>query len=171
MKKISILIIAIFASLQINAQSKVGTVDVEYILSVMPQLEQVRTDLKVYSDDLNNQSQVKINTYQTLVDAYKQNESTYSDAAKKEKQNEIITLEQDINKFQQNINQLVQIKQNELVQPLYNMIGTALNTVAKENSFTQVLTLDNTIVYLDPSFDITLKVMTKMGLPLPEEGK
>jgi len=171
MKKISILIIAIFTSLQINAQSKVGTVDVEYILSVMPQLEQVRTDLKTYSDDLENQARVKINTYQTLVDAYKQNESGYTEAIKKEKQNEIITLEQDINKFQQNINQLVQIKQNELVQPLYNMIGESLNIVAKENSFSQILTLDNSIVYLDPNYDITLKVMTKMGLPLPEQGK
>jgi outer membrane protein len=171
MKKISILIIAVLLSLQINAQSKVGTVDVEYILSVMPQLEQVRSELKVYSDDLNNQAQVKINTYQTLVDSYKQNENTYTDPIKKEKQNEIITLEQDITKFQQNTNQLVQIKQNELVHPLYNMIGTALNTVAKENSFSQILSIDNSIVYLDPSFDITLKVMTKMGLPLPEEGK
>ena len=37
MKKISILIIAIITSLQINAQAKVGTIDIEYIISIFIQ--------------------------------------------------------------------------------------------------------------------------------------
>ena len=171
MKKLSLLIVVLFTSFQINAQSKVGTIDVEYILSKMPQLEQVRSTLKVYSDDLENQAKTKIATYQTLMDAYKQNESSYTEVVKKEKQNEIIALEQDIKKFQQNSAQLVQIKQNELVQPLYQKIGNALNTVSIDEKFTQVFTINNNIVYLDPNLDLTLKVMTKLGLPLPKEGK
>ena len=170
MKKLSLLIIILLTSFQINAQSKVGTVDVEYILSKMPQLEQVRSDLKIYSDDLENQAKTKIATYQTLMDAYKQNENSYTEAVKKEKQNEIITLEQGFQKFQQNSAQLVQIKQNELVQPLYQKIGEALNTVSKEEKFTQVFRTNNNIVYLDSNLDITLKVMTKLGLPLPKDG-
>ena len=171
MKKLSILVIAIIFSIQLNAQSKVGTIDVEYILSTMPQIEQVRVDLKLYNDDLENQSKLKINTYQTLIDSYQQNESTYTEAIKKEKQNEIIALENDIKKFQQSSGQLAQMKQSELVQPLYKLIGEALNVVATEEKFTQVFTINNDIVYLDPKMDITLKVMTKMGLPIPKEGE
>ena len=169
MKKLSIIIVAFLFCFQINAQTKVGTIDVEYILSVMPQLEQVRIDVKAYNDDLENQSKVKIGTYQTLIQAYQQNETSYNDTVKQEKQNEIIALENDIKKFQQNSNQLAQLKQNELVQPLYQMIGVALNTVAKEEKFTQVFSVNNDIVYLDPEMDITIKVMQKMGLPIPEQ--
>lgn len=169
MKKLSILIVVFISCFQINAQSKVGTIDVEYILSAMPQLEQVRIDVKAYNDDLENQSKVKIGTYQTLIQAYQQNEASYNETVKQEKQNEIIALENDIKKFQQNSNQLAQLKQNELVQPLYQMIGEALNIVAKEESYTQVFTINNDIVYLDPKMDLTIKVMQKMQLPIPEQ--
>ena len=170
MKKLSILlVIAIIFSIQLNAQSKVGTVDVEYIISNMPELEQVRTDVTSYNDGLESQSKLKINTFQTLVDSYQQNESTYNEAIKKEKQSEIIALENDIKQFQQNSNKLIQLKQDELIQPLYQMIGESLNTVSKEENFTQVFTINNNIVYLDPKMDITIKVMKKMGLPIPQE--
>jgi len=170
MKKLSIILLLVITSLTINAQSKVGTIDIEFILSKMPQLEQVQKDLNTYGSDLENQAKTKITTYQTLVEAYQQNESNYTEDVKKEKQNEIIAMEQDIQKFQQNSAKLIQIKQNELVQPLYQMIGKALNTVSVEEKFSQVFTIDNSIAYLDPNFDITLKVMTKLGLPLPEQG-
>jgi len=170
MKKLSILsIIAIIFSFQLNAQSKVGTVDVEYIISNMPELEQVRTDVTSYNDGLESQSKLKINTFQTLVDSYQQNESTYTEAIKKEKQSEIIALENDIKQFQQNSNKLIQLKQDELIQPLYQIIGDALNAVSKEEKFTQVFTINNNIVYLDPKMDLTIKVMKKMGLPIPKE--
>ena len=170
MKKLSILlVIAIIFSIQLNAQSKVGTVDVEYIISNMSELEQVRTDVTSYNDGLESQSKLKINTFQTLVDSYQQNESTYNEAIKKEKQSEIIALENDIKQFQQNSNKLIQLKQDELIQPLYQIIGDALNAVSKEEKFTQVFTINNNIVYLDPKMDLTVKVMKKMGLPIPKE--
>ena len=170
MNKLNIfLVIIIIFSIQLNAQTKVGTVDVEYIISNMPELEQVRTDVTSYNDGLESQSKLKINTFQTLVDSYQQNESTYSEAIKKEKQSEIIALENDIKKFQQNSNKLIQLKQDELIQPLYQIIGDALNAVSKEEKFTQVFTINNNIVYLDPKMDLTIKVMKKMGLPIPKE--
>ena len=171
MKKITLILFVLLTSLQINAQSKVGTIDVEFILSKMPQLEQVGKDVKAYNADLDKQVNVKISKYQSLIEVYKQNENTFSDTEKKTKQDEIIALEKDIQKFQQNATKLSQIKQNELLGPLYQKIGDALNVIAKENNYSQVFTIDNSIAYLDANFDITLKVMTKLGLPLPEQGK
>ena len=169
MKKISILIIAIVTSLQVSAQSKVGTIDVEFILSQMPQLEQVNSNIKAYSDDLENQLQVKVTKYKALIEVYQQNEAAFTEDIKKTKQDEIIALEQDIQKFQKNGASLVQIRQNELINPLYQLIGDALKDVASEGKFSQILTLSNTIAYLDPNFDITLRTMAKLGIPIPKE--
>jgi outer membrane protein len=145
MKKLSILsVIAIIFSIQLNAQTKVGTVDVEYIISNMPELEQVRTDVTSYNDGLESQSKLKINTFQTLVDSYQQNESTYTEAIKKEKQSEIIALENDIKQFQQNSNKLIQLKQDELIQPLYQIIGDALNAVSKEEK--SLITISSSVL-------------------------
>jgi len=171
MKKISILIIAIITSLQIQAQAKVGTIDIEYIISNMPQLEQVNLDVKAYSDDLENQLQVKVTKYKALIEVYQQNESSFTEDIKKTKQDEIIAIEQDIQKFQKNGASLVQIRQNESLNPLYKLIGDAMTEVASEEKFSQILTINNTIAYLDPNFDITLRTMTKMGIPIPKEGE
>jgi len=169
MKKIAILIIAITTSLQVNAQSKVGTIDIDYILSNMPQLEQVNKDLKSYSDDLEIKLQVKVTKYKALISVYEQNTASYSETKRKTKQDEIIAIEQDIQKFQENASSLIQIRRNELLNPLYKLIGDALNTVATEEKFTQILTTNNNIAYLDPNFDITILTMTKMGITIPTQ--
>ena len=169
MKKIAILIVAIATSLQVNAQSKVGTIDIDYILSNMPQLEQVNKDIKTYSDDLEIQLQVKVTKYKALISVYEQNTSSYSETEMKTKQDEIIAIEQDIQKFQKNGPSLIQIRRNKLLNPLYKLIGDALNTVATEEKFSQILTINNSIAYLDPNFDITILTMTKMGITIPTQ--
>lgn len=166
MKKLSLLFIAFIFSFQLLAQSKVGTIDVEYILSKMPELVQVGVDVKTYSDELDNLLQVKYTKYQVLINVYQENETGYTDADKKTKQDEIIDLENEMQQFQQNSSTLIQIRQNELLRPLYMKIREALNVVSNEEKFTQVFTVDNTIVYLDTNFDITNTVMKKIGLPV-----
>ena len=166
MKKLSLLFIAFIFSFQLLAQSKVGTIDIEYILSKMPELVQVGVDVKTYSDELDNLLQVKYTKYQVLINVYQENETGYTDADKKTKKDEIIDLENEMQQFQQNSSTLIQIRQNELLRPLYMKIREALNVVSNEEKFTQVFTVDNTIVYLDTNFDITNTVMKKIGLPV-----
>ncbi len=166
MKKLSLLFIAFIFSFQLLAQSKVGTIDIEYILSKMPELVQVGVDVKTYSDELDNLLQVKYTKYQVLINVYQENETGYTDTEKKTKQDEIIDLENEMQQFQQNSSTLIQIRQNELLRPLYMKIREALNVVSNEEKFTQVFTVDNTIVYLDTNFDITNTVMKKIGLPV-----
>ena len=64
---------------------------------------------------------------------------------------------------------LMQLKQNELMRPLYKKLNDAIELVAKENKFTQILTVQgNQFAYIDEKFDITKLVMNKLGLKEPE---
>jgi len=174
MKKFQLTLLALFIGFQLFAQSKVGTIDVDYIISKMPEIAQVSEAVKVYSTDLENQLQVKITKYQSLIKVYQENEATFNETDLKAKQDEIITLENEIKQFQQNSTSMIQIKQNELLNPLYQKIGEAMNTVAAEGKFTQIFTINNSIAYLDPNFDVTITVMEVLGLPIETgetEGK
>jgi len=171
MKKLSILIIAIITSLQVNAQAKVGTIDVDFIISKMPLLEQVNKDANAYGKELESQLKVKVDKYEALIKVYQENEATYTEEVKITRRDEIIAIEKDIQNFQKNGASLVQVRQNELMRPLYQLIGDAMNTVATEEKFTQIFTINNNIAYLDPTYDVTEKVMVKLGIPIPEEGK
>lgn len=168
MKKISTLIIVLLVSFTIQAQSKVGTIDVDFIISKMPQLEQVNKDANAYAQELENQLQEKVNKYEALIKVYQENEASYTDEVKHTRRDEIIVIEQDIQKFQKNGPSLVQVRQNELLSPLYKKIGDAMNAIATEENFTQIFTINNTIAYLDPALDITEKVMLKLGIPAKE---
>ncbi|WP_299261132.1 OmpH family outer membrane protein [uncultured Aquimarina sp.] len=167
MKNILFPILLLIISAQTIAQSKVGTIDSEFILSKLPELTKVQEELKAYNTKLEADLKVKVDDYQTKVKAYQEGVATMTEPLKKTKQEEIITLENDITKFRQNGSQLVQIEQNRLLQPLYTKIGKALEEVAKAEGYTQVLTITTSgLAYIDPKFDLTKTVMTKLGIPL-----
>ncbi len=171
MKKLILSIFVIVVSFQISAQSKTGTIDTEFILSKMPELTKVQEDLKAYNGKLESDLKVKVDEYQAKVKEYQEKVASFTDTMKKTKQEEIINLENDIAKFRQNGAQLVQLEQNKLLQPLYQKIGKALEEVAKAESYTQVFTITTSgLAYIDPNYDLTKKVMTKLGIKL-EEGK
>ncbi len=167
MKTIVTLIILLVIGTAV-AQTKVGTVDPELIITKMSELASVQDGIKAYNEELQVELQKKLDAYDVLIKAYQASEAGLSDDVKKTKQQEIIEAEQDIQKFQNNGNQLIQIKQDELLKPLYTKIGEALNEIASAEGYTQVLTTGGgtTLAYADPNFDLTVKVMQKLGLKL-----
>lgn len=171
MKKIIVLLFTAIISISMNAQSKTGTIDSEYILSQMPELTKVEEDLKAYNKKLEDELKVKVDNYQAKVKEYQEKVASFTDPMKKTKQEEIINMENEIAKFRQNGSQLVQIEQNRLLQPLYQKIGQALEEVAKAEKYTQVFTITTSgLAYVDPNYDLTKKVAAKLGINL-EAGK
>ncbi|MEJ6791933.1 MAG: OmpH family outer membrane protein [Lacinutrix sp.] len=147
------------------AQTKVGTVNINVIVTKLPEIDQVKAGINDYEKKLQNDLKLKLNNYEKEVTEANKNFATMTEDAKKKKQQDIFDLESDIEKFRQNAAQLVQLKQEELMRPLYKKVGDAVNVVAKEDKYTQVFTLDgNELAFVDPQYDITLKVAKKLGL-------
>ncbi|MBQ0735931.1 OmpH family outer membrane protein [Aquimarina celericrescens] len=171
MKKLIVSILVFAASFQLSAQSKTGTIDTDFVLSKMPELTKVQEDLKAYNGKLEADLKVKVDEYQAKVKDYQEKVASFTEPMKKTKQEEIINLENDIAKFRQNGSQLVQLEQNKLLQPLYEKIGKALEEIAKAEKYTQVFTITTSgLAYIDPQYDLTKKVMAKLGIK-SEEGK
>lgn len=150
------------------SQSKVGTVDAEFILSKMPELAQANEALKSYNLDLENQLKEKIDKYELTLKTAQAEFDNLTDDQKKTKQEELAKLETEIKKFQANGVQLVQLKQTEVLQPLYKKIGEEVSKHAKAQGFTQIFTLGNNsnFAYFDDSYDITTAVLSQMGISL-----
>lgn len=151
------------------AQSKVGTIDVDYIIGQMPELSSVQKQVKDYGDGLDADLQKKLNAYQIAIDKYKTDEAGLTINQKKGRQDSIIAIENDIQQFQQNGNQLIVLKQEEYLKPLYEKIGIALEKIAQAEGYTQVLLRNNDVVYVDNRFDLTLTVLKELGIEVKEE--
>ena len=99
------------------AQSKVGTIDVDYIISQMPELSSVQKQIEDYGNGLDSNLLKKLAEYQSAIDKYKTDEFSLTINQKKGRQDSIIAMENDIQKFQQNGNQLIVLKQEEYLKP------------------------------------------------------
>ena len=161
-------ILFLFICVSGMAQTKVGTIDVDYIISKLPELTSIQTQMVSYGKELDNELQTKLTNYDTQVAAYKSGEAGFTEAQKQEKQTAILGLEEDISKFQTNGNQLVQLKRDELLRPAYTRIGASLEKIAKSQGYTQVLQTNNTLVFVDPAYDLTRLVLTDLGIKLEE---
>lgn len=151
------------------AQTKVGTVDSKYILAYMPESKIVGEKTQAYGAKLDSSFNIKVMDYKTRLADYQKREKEMGVLEKKAFAKELTTLEDDIKKYQTNGKKLIQLKQNELLRPLYSKLSDAIQSVAKENKFTQILTLSgNEFAYIDNKFDITDLVFNKLGIPIPD---
>ncbi|WP_299765395.1 OmpH family outer membrane protein [uncultured Dokdonia sp.] len=169
-KMILIAFVALFTATTFAQTTKVGTVDADYTLAQMPELVTAQDALKEYNADLEKQLKEKLDNYDAIYKTAEAAFPTMTDAEKTAKQQELAGLENDISKFRNNGTQLVQLKQDELLRPLYKKIGENVAVVAKELGYTQILNIgnNNNLAYIDPAHDITLKVLAKMGITVKQ---
>lgn len=169
MKKLTVLVCFVLLSFSTFAQTKVGTIDADYILNQLPEMTGVNEGLKTYNKDLQKDMESTITNYETLIKDYQENNSTFTEEEKKQKENEIIALENEIKGFRQKATVMMQMKRNELTQPLYEKINAAMLQVIQEENYTHILHAGgNALAFASEANDITQKVMEKLGVTVQE---
>jgi outer membrane protein len=175
MKKVTLTLITVCASIMLFAQApaqpaqKIGYADWNYIFSQMPEYKQIDNELKTHGSQLENQLKAKYQDYEAKVDAFKKLPPTTSDIIKQDKERELIALQENIQKFQQDAQASVQKKQVDLMQPVYAKVGKAIEDVAKEQGYSfilnpQLLSGDDVLLYSDEKYDISGSVLKKLGV-------
>ena len=165
MKLKTFFLIAILISNISIAQSKVGTVNSDYVLSIMPEGKKVVELTKVYVERLDSLFSIKVIAYQKKLEEFKSINDTVNQDFKTKKFTELQILETEVNKSKQKGSQLMRLKENELMKPLYKKLGEAISEVSKENNYTQILTVQgNEFAYIDRNFDITDLVIAKLNI-------
>ncbi len=147
------------------AQSKIGTIDAEYILNQLPEIQEVNKELEGYGQELQSDLQETIQQYEQQVQSYQEHHETYTETQRQEKEQEIMALENEIQGFRQKAQVMMQMKRNELTNPLYQKINEAMQAVIQEEGYTQIFHAgSNALAFSSEGSDITLKVMSRLGL-------
>ncbi len=155
-----------------NGQTKVGTINSEFIIGMMPETKKVIKKLNDYAASLDSSYQVKLTEFNDKVAAFQKLDPSLSDDFKKVKIEEITEMEKTLQQNQQNANNLINLKRDELMKPLYIILGNAITEIANTDGYTQILTSSgNEFAFIDNNFDITEKVMTKLGIKIPPPAK
>lgn len=156
----------------VMAQLKVGYTNVEYVLSLMPEAKQIESELAGYDKQLSTQLEAKYADYQAKVAEYQQNAETYTEVVRADKENEIVNLQQSIQEFEQNAQSSMLQKRNQLLQPAFEKIGTAIEQISKENGYTHVFNMtasgQSILLYAREEDNVTNLVLKKLGINPPE---
>ena len=141
----------LFAGFTVKAQSElnIGYTNVDYILSLLPEAKEIEAELTAYTKQLESQLQSKAEEYQTkAMDLQQKMQSgDIIPTVAQDKQDELRNLEASIQKFQRDADASLQNKRVTLLQPAYDKIQEAINTVAEENGYTHVLKLPGSLIH------------------------
>jgi outer membrane protein len=131
----------------------------------MPERKTAEEEVQTFAKSLESQLQAMTAEYQQSVQEYQANEATYTDLVKQDKVTEITGLEQRIQSFQQNAQQALQSKEQELLEPILQKARQAIEDVASEGEYTYIFDKSvGSILYVKESENILDKVKKKLKL-------
>ena len=165
MKKITLLALLSFLTISSISQNKFGYIDSQELLMLMPERKTAETEVANFAKSLEAQLGSMTAEYQQSVQEYQANESSFSDLVKQDKVAEITGLEQRIQSFQQNAQQSLQTKEQELLEPILAKARKAIEDVANEGNFTYIFDKSSgNILYAKESENVIALVKKKLGL-------
>ena len=165
MKKITFLALLSILTLSTIAQNKFGHIDSQELLMLMPERKKAETDVQEFAKSLESQLGSMTAEYQQSVQEYQANEATYTDLVKQDKVAEITSLEQRIQAFQQNAQQSLQTKEQELLEPILSKARQAIEDVATEGNYTYIFDKSiGSILYAKESENVIDLVKKKLKL-------
>jgi outer membrane protein len=148
---------------QVNA--KLGYIDSNELLEMMPGKDSIQTAIQNYGKSLETQLQTMYGEYQTKLQDYQANSRTMSDIIRQTKEKELADLESRIQTFQGQADTDLQAKQVEMLQPLLDKAKNAINAVAKENGYTYIFDVGTgAFLYYEKGDNILPLVKAKLGL-------
>ena len=175
MKKLFVVLAFVLVAQISNAQTaplKIGYVDVEYIISQLPELKKVEAELQTLQTQLKKQYDGKVAEFQKKLQEYQQYAATVPDAVKQNTERELQQLQQNIQKLEQDSQNDLQKKQMTLMEPIYTKVGDAIDALAKEQGFSLLLSKEfqglTIVVYGDEKLDMSDTVLKRLGVtPTP----
>lgn len=162
-RSLVVLIAAIGFSNMAAAQAKIGYISTEELIGAMPETEAANTQLQDYQTTLQQQGadyQRELYEKDSIFGA----DSTKMSATQKElKRNDLIALYQKAQSWQQNMQQMLQQKSQDLIAPIRAKASDAIKATAKENGYTYVLE-EAAVLVGPPGDDILALVKKKLNI-------
>jgi len=144
---------------------KLGHIDSNEILALMPETDSLQNELKNYAEYLDQQMNTMAMEYQAKITDYQDNVATMSDLIRQTKEKEITDLQARIQAFQQSADQDLSTKQAELFNPLIEKVKNAINDVGRENGYTYIMDVGaGAVVYFEGGDDVLPLVKKKLGI-------
>jgi outer membrane protein len=160
------LVIAVLTTASsLNAQQKIGHIDINALIVVMPEYKKADTALAEYQNALNQQYADMVREF-TEKDSLLSSKDTlkYSRAQLEIKRRDLGQLYIKLQGWNQQAQQLYNAKENELLAPVQRKAQQTIDAVAKENGFSYILSKQALVGTPPAADDLLPLVKKKLGI-------
>jgi outer membrane protein len=166
MKKLILLAVIALSATGASAQTKIGYINTEELISVMPEAEKADADLKDYQNALAQQGQDMGKEADEKADKYVKDSLTLNASMKEIRRKEVVEAYQKAQAWtQQTAQDMYNQKAQQLIAPIRQKAIKAIQDVAKEKGYTYVLDASTSVLLVQPTGDDLLPaVKTKLGI-------
>lgn len=148
-----------------KAQNKIGYISLQELIPAMPEYKKAEADLADYGKALNDLLNEYRGNFETKDSIYKADSAKWTPAMSEIKRKELNELAMKVYNFQQEAQQLLQKKENDLIIPIQQKAVQTTQAVAKENGYSYILSKDQ-LIHFPANDDVLPLVAKKLGLKL-----
>ncbi|HEX2684771.1 MAG TPA: OmpH family outer membrane protein [Ferruginibacter sp.] len=165
MKKLLLGAVMAFGILSASAQTKIGYINTDELMSVMPEASKVNTDLNEYQQSLQQQGQTLQIEADKKRDQYFKDSVTLSASMKEIRRDELVKLYSRLQNYDQEAQQKAQEYAQTKIAPIRAKALDAIKAVAKEKGYAYVLDeATSTLLVMPPGDDLLPAVKAKLGI-------
>lgn len=165
MKNLKTLVLIAAVTLGFNtmqAQDKVGHIDMKELLAVMPEAKAMNVELEKLDKTQQADLQSAYTAIQAKANKYKTEAPTQTEAENIKREEELRAEQQKLQVAGQSAQQAIQNKQMELLEPIAKKANDAVQAVAKENGYKYILHKE--VLVVAEGTDILPLVKAKLGI-------
>lgn len=163
MKKLIVAGVMALSFLGAGAQTKIGYVNTDEVISVMPETEKANKELQEYQESLGKQYDDLQQEANDKSEKFIKDSINMNPSMKEIKRKEIIELIQKVNNFQQEAQELTKRKAQEKFAPIQQKAMDAIKAVAKKNGYAYILDV-NSVIVGPPGDDVAALVKKELGI-------
>jgi outer membrane protein len=163
MKKLIVAGVLALSFLGATAQTKIGYVNTEEVISIMPETAIANKELQEFQESLGKQYEDLSKEANEKSEQFVKDSATFSASMKEIKRDEIIKLIQRVNNFQQEAQERIKELGQKKFAPINQKAIEAIKAVAKKSGYAYVLDVSSIIVG-PPGDDVLPLVKKELGI-------
>ena len=165
--KILALVMVLIAT-QSFAQTKLGHINMQELVALMPERDSAVTKLESYAKELEETMQGMQQEFNTKLLTCQQKSATWTAAILEAKTNELKEMEQRLQMFNQNAQQEMAQLQQTLFAPVYEKASNAVDKLGTDGGFTYIFDLSAGGIIFKGASSTDLLPAAKKALGIPE---
>jgi outer membrane protein len=163
MKKLIVAVVMALGVFTASAQQKIGYVNTDELIGIMPEAEKADVELKDFQTALAQQGQDMMKELTAKDSVFVKDSAKLSPSMKEIKRKELIELYQRVQGWQTQAQELYQQEAQKKIAPIRDKAMDAIRVVAKENGYSYILDI-NAIIVAPPGDDVLPLVKKKLGI-------